>query len=211
MIINLNICEYKSGSRDQKSKSQILPVMLLQKNKKKFALISATIFTILGLTLKSYPVNSQKPESAIQNQTDINLVLQVGAFLKETNATVFKEKLAALIDKQVIMVIEEEFYKVQLTGFKNIEEIEKIIPALGLIGIKDFWIPPAKKDRVVPDNADLQPDTILQPLAEKVVNPVLSGKADSIVIEETPDEAGNKYSLEIGSFRKENRALYAQV
>ncbi len=104
------------------------------------------IFTILGLTLKTCPVNSQNPESAIQKQPDINLVLQVGAFVKETNATVFKEKLSAIIDKRVIMVIEEGYYKVQLTGFKNIEEIEKIIPALGLIGVRDYWIPPAKKD-----------------------------------------------------------------
>ena len=210
MIINFNICEYKSGSRGQISESQILPAMILQKNRKKFTLIAATIFTILGLTLKCCPVNSQKPESAIQNQTDINLVLQVGAFLKETNATVFKEKLAALIDKQVIMVIEEGYYKVQLTGFKNIEEIDKIIPALGLIGIKDYWIPPGKKDTSVPDNSDLKPDTNQKPLAENVVNPVIPVEPDSLAIEETPVDTADTYALEIGSFRKENRALNAQ-
>lgn len=184
--------------------------MLLQNNKNKLTLVAAFILTILVLTLITYPVNSQKPESAIQNQTDINLVLQVGAFLKETNATVFKEKLAALIDKQVIMVIEDGFYKVQLTGFKNIEEIEKIIPGLGLIGIKDYWIPPVKKDPAAQDYADLLPDTIQKPPEEKVVIPVIHVKPDSLIIEETPGEADDTYALEIGAYRKENRAVKAQ-
>ena len=165
---------------------------------------------MIGLALNIYPVSLQKPGIFTRNPGDIELVLQVGAFVKETNATVFKEKLAALIDKQVIIVIEEGYYKVQLIGFRNIEEVEKIIPALGLIGIKDFWIPPGKKDTSVPDNSDLQPDTIQKPLAENVVNPVIPAEPDSLVTEETPDETANTYALEIGSFRKENRALNAK-
>jgi len=180
------------------------------KNKKKFKLFAAIIFTILGLTLKAYPVNSQKPESDIQKQPEINLVIQVGAFVKETNATVFKEKLSAIIDKRVIMVVEEGYYKIQLTGFKNIEEIEKIIPALGLIGIRDFWIPPARKDASVTDIAELQADTTQKVPEEKIVDPVIPGEPDSLVTEETPVESPDVYSLEIGSFRKKNRALNAQ-
>lgn len=180
------------------------------KNKNKFNLIAAIILTILGLTIKTYPVYSQKPESVIQQPPDFNLVIQVGAFVKETNATVFKEKLAAIIDKQVIMVVEEGYYKVQLTGFKNIEEIEKIIPALGLIGIRDFWVPPAKKDAVITDYADLQADTTQKVSQEKIVNPEIPLETDSLVIEEKTAESPDIFALEIGSFRKKNRALNAQ-
>jgi cell division protein FtsN len=210
MLINFNIFGYKCGSCSNKSESRLLSSSLLQKNKKKAYLSAAIIFTILGLALNAYPVSLQNPGIFTRKPADINLVLQVGAFIKETNATVFKEKLAALIDKQVIMVIEEGYYKVQLIGFKNIEEIEKIIPALGLIGIKDFWIPPVKKDTVVPDRADLQPDTIQKPPEEKVVNTLIPVEPDSLVTEETPGESADTYALEIGSFRKENRALNAQ-
>jgi len=180
------------------------------KNKNKFNLIAAIIFTILGLTLKAYPVNSQNPESAIQKQPDINLVLQVGAFVKETNATVFKEKLSAIIDKRVIMVVEEGYYKVQLTGFKNIEEIEKIIPALGLIGVRDFWIPPSRKDASETDIAELQADTTQKIPEEKILNPVIPMGSDSLIIENPPAESTDIYALEIGTFRKKNRALNAQ-
>ena len=184
--------------------------MLLQKNKNEFNLIAAIVLTILGLTFIAYPAYSQKSESAIHNQTDINLVIQVGAFVKKTNATVFKEKLAAIIDKPVIMIIEEGYYKVQLTGFKNIEEIEKIIPALGLVGIRDFWIPRAKKDAEVTDYVDLQPDTTQKIPEEKIVGPVIPIGPDSLAIEEAPDEASDTYALEIGTYRKGKRALKAQ-
>jgi hypothetical protein len=211
MLINFNIFGYKCGSCSNKSESRVLSSSLLQKNKKKAYLSAAIIFTILGSALNAYPVNLQNSGIFIRKPADINLVIQVGAFLKETNATVFKEKLSAIIDKQVIIVIEEGYYKVQLCGFKNIEEIEKIIPALGLIGIKDFWIPPVKKDTVVPDHADLQPDTIQKTLAEEtVVNPVIPGEPDSLVIEETPGETADTYALEIGVFRIKNRASNAQ-
>ena len=182
--------------------------MLLQKNKKKLTLISAVILTILGLTFLAYPVSSQKPENEIQNQTDVNLVLQVGAFVKKTNATVSKEKLAAIIDKQVIMVVEEGYYKVQLTGFKNVEEIEKIIPALGLVGIRDFWIPRAKK--AVTEQADLQADTTQKVSEKEIVNPEFPAEPDSLIIEETPSDSTDTFALEIGVFRKKNRALIAQ-
>lgn len=184
--------------------------MLLQKNKNKFNLIAAIDLTILGLIIFAYPVNSQKSESATQQQTDINLVIQVGAFVKKTNATVFKEKLAAIIDKPVIMVSEEGYHKVQLTGFKNIEEIEKIIPALGLVGIRDFWIPPAKKPANVAEYAELQTDTIEMLPEEKIVNSSIPMEADSLVIEETPVDSTNIYALEIGAFRKKNKAINAQ-
>lgn len=184
--------------------------MLLQKNKNKFTLTAAINLTILGLTFFAHPVCPQKPENDIHNQTDVNLVIQVGAFVKKTNATVFKEKLAAIIDKPVIMVIEEGYYKVQLTGFKNIEEIEKIIPALGLVGIRDFWIPPAKKPKGVADYAELQTDTIQKMPEEKIVNTSVLPEPERLVIEETPADSTNIYALEIGAFRKKNRALNAQ-
>lgn len=182
--------------------------MLLQKNK--LTLIAAIILTILGLTVIAYPGYTQRPENDNQNKTDSDLVLQVGAFVKKINATVFKEKLAAIIDKPVIMVIEEGYHKIQLTGFKNIEEIEKIIPALGLVGIRDFWIPPAKKSNPVTDYLEPQTDTIQKVTEEKIVDTLIPPEPDSLVIQETPADSSNIYALEIGAFRKKNKAINAQ-
>jgi len=184
--------------------------MLLQKNKNKFNLIATIILTILGLTFKAYTVNSQKSEGVIQKPPDINMVIQVGAFVKETNATVFKEKLASIIDKPVIMVVEEGYYKVQLTGFKNIEEIEKIIPALGLVGIRDFWIRPARKEIEALDYVDLQSDTTQKNFEEKIALPAGPAGPDSLITEESPAESPDIYALEIGVFHKKNRAIKAQ-
>ena len=210
MIINLNICECKTGLRDLKSECRLFLSLLPEMINRKINLTGAIILTILGLTFLAYPVSSQKPERIIQDPTDINLVLQVGAFVKETNAIVFKEKLSAIIDKQVIMVVEEGYYKVQLTGFKNVEEIEKIIPALGLVGIRDFWIPRAKKEKAVTEQADLQADTTQKVSEKEIVNPEFPAEPDSLIIEETPSDSTDTFALEIGVFRKKNRALIAQ-
>lgn len=176
----------------------------------KLNLILAILLTTLASTLQVYPVNIQKSENAIQKQTDFNMVIQVGAFLKETYASVFKEKLSAIIDKPVIMVVEEGYYKVHLTGFKNIEEIEKIIPALGLVGIKDFWVRPAWKETEVQDYADLRSDTTQNNSEEELVKPDRPVNPVSLITEETPVEAQDTYALEIGAFIKKNKALNAQ-
>jgi len=210
MFNNINICKFKSGSGNTLSEHCSLSTFLIQKKKNTLYLIAAIIFTLPGLTLKTFPSNILKTETDLQEQTDFNLVIQVGAFTKETNATVFREKLAALIDKPVIMVVEEGYFKVQLTGFKNIDEIEKIIPALGLIGIRDFWVRPAIKETEVSDYTELMPDTTQMNFEEKTVKTAEPAESDSLITEVNPAETTDIYAIEVGVFRQKNRALNAQ-
>ena len=210
MNMNSGISSYKYCSGHRNFEFRGLSSFLHRQINYRTYLTEVVLMLFSGLVLKVYPVNVPDPGSICWRPTEFGLVIQVGAFRKEVNATVFREKLSAIIDKPVIIVNEEEYYKVQLIGFKNMEDIEKIIPALGLIGIKDFWIPPVKKDTAVPDYADLQTDTIQKPPDEKVVNPLIPGVTDSLVFEETPAVTTNTYALEIGAFRKKNRALNAQ-
>jgi len=199
----------EASLRELKFDPPALRPSVIQKKNDRRNIIVLFIAAFLGLTINTYSFNIQNPGIVLHNIIDFNLVIQVGAFRKETNATVFKEKLSALIDKQVILVVEEGYYKVQLTGFKTIEDIEKIIPALGLIGIKDFWIPPAKKDTEIPDYSASKPDTIQDIFEEKIVNQGNPETIDSLNTEESP-AAETTYALEIGAYRQKNRALDAQ-
>lgn len=211
----VNNPEYQSCHRDNKKISRRLSYSLTII----FCLSTALILILPGSAINSYRGKILNPVTETRDTGEVNLVLQVGAFVKETNATVFREKLSALIDKPVILVIEEGYYKVQLSGFKTIGEIEKIIPALGLIGIREYWIPPARKKTSVPESNDSQPatepdneqnDTVPAPSLENVPDPLIPQDPDVLITEEIPDDPSDTYALEIGTFRKKNRALNAQ-
>ena len=210
MNMNSGISSYEYCSGHRNFEFRGLSSFLLRKIKDRTYLIAAVFIIFSGLALKVYPVNVPDPRTICWRPTDFDMVIQVGAFRKEVNATVFREKLAAIIDKPVIIVNEEGYYKVQLTGFKNVEEIENIIPALGLIGIKDFWIPPSKKETGALNSADLQPDTTQKPPGEKIVSPVVANEPENSLIEENLNVAETTFALEIGTFRQKNRALNAQ-
>jgi cell division protein FtsN len=209
--MNSDIILNKSRYGSLKFEFRGLSSFMSQIKKEIIQSIAAIIIIISGLALKMNP--GGLPNSGITRwQTpDFDMVIQVGAFRKEMNATVFRDKLSALIDKPVIMVEEEGYYKVQLTGFKNLEEIEKIIPALGLIGIKDFWVPPVKKEAEALNPPIIQPDTTQKPPEEKSGIPVVENIPDVPVIEENPVAPEiTTFALEIGAFRKKNRAINAQ-
>lgn len=186
----------------------MLQQSVIQKMNKRKNIAVLFIAAFLVLTINIYSFNIQNPGFFLHDIKDFNLVIQVGAFRKETNAIIFREKLSALIDKPVIITNEEGFYKVQITGFKTIEDIEKIIPALGLIGVKDFWIPPAKRDTVIPDYSVFIPATI-NISGGKIVNNAGQEINDSLNTEES-SATRTTYAIEIGAFRKKNRALDAQ-
>ena len=80
-------------------------------------------------------------------QVPINpdLIIQVGAFRQEVNSLVLKEKLSTLLDKHVILVNEDGFFKVRITGFSSQEEMEEFYPTLAFLGVKNFWVLPVKK------------------------------------------------------------------
>jgi cell division protein FtsN len=129
------------------------------------------------------------------------MVLQVGAFNNESYATRLRDRLTATINKPVIIVPEDGFYKVRITGFENLEEIEKLIPALDFLGLNDLWIPPVTKEEVVTPPAMTEADSIGKAVIEKPQLPVLEEKP--VVTEPT-------YALQVGVYRKKIQALRAQ-
>jgi cell division protein FtsN len=132
----------------------------------------------------------QKPVSVekIENKTFMAnpFSIQVGAFLNEAKATAMRDKIAGLIDKQVIIVPEGAYFKVRIIGFTSTEEMEKYRPKLIDIGLNQTWLIPAKK-------GEEQIPVIQQPVVEEKRGMVKPGIA-----------------LQVGVFHSRGQALSAQ-
>ncbi len=137
-------------------------------------------------------------------QVSINpdLIIQVGAFRQEANSLVLKDKLSAILDKPVILVTEDGFYKVRITGFSNQEEMERFYPTLAFIGLKNFWVLPVKKQEEIRPQADIQLETTRQLISEDTVLTVVS--------EEIPVVSQPVIALQIDVFHNKSEALNAQ-
>lgn len=131
-----------------------------------------------------------------------DLVIQVGAFRLEQNALALKDRLSANLEKPVIIFTEDGYFKVRVTGFISLDEMEKIIPALGLLGIKNLWVLPAKKPDKIVLQAFVEPDTTQNAIAEKVELPP--------VTEEKPGIAEPEISLQAGVFHRKSKAYRAR-
>lgn len=128
------------------------------------------------------------------------MVLQAGAFRNEIYAINLKDKLSATLNKPVRIIVADGFYKVQITGFENIEEIDKIVRALGFLGQKDLWIPPvSSRDTIAPPV--IKPDTLMS-------TPEIQQSVPAL--EEKPAVQEPTFALQVGVFRKKNEALRAQ-
>jgi hypothetical protein len=141
-------------------------------------------YLIFLIILVSHSLNSfgqfGSQLSPKQKPADPDFIIQVGAFRHESYSSVLKEKLSAVIDKTVIIVVEDGFYKVRVTGFSSQEEMEEFYSSLSFLGIKNFWaFPVRKKEEMVPEAAG-QSDTTNNPLSESNPLPVDSGE-DSVM------------------------------
>lgn len=137
-------------------------------------------------------------------QLSINpeLVIQVGAFHQDFYASTLKEKLSALIDKSIIIVNEDGFYKVRITGFSGYDEMEKFYSKLAFLGMKDFWVLPVKKqEEIIPQNV-VKPDTAKRPVYEDTTLPATA--------EEIPAGTQASVVLQVDVFRDKSEALNAQ-
>ena len=143
------------------------------------------------------PVN---PKQVVINP---DLIIQVGAFRQEPNALVLRDRLTAVLDYSVIIVSEEGFFKVRITGFSNQDEMEKLYPALALLGMKNLWVLPVKKqEEEINSLAKIQPDTVTTPVIEDEVIPAAK--------EEKPVVSQPKISLQVEVFHDKAQALNAQ-
>jgi cell division protein FtsN len=140
--------------------------------------------------------------------TDVNLFftpereMQVGAFRQESNALAMKNRLSALLNKTVIIVTENGFFKVRITGFASLKEMEMLLPSLGLLGLKSIWVLPERNQEEIKTQNVVQPDTTLKAIEGKIGVPVVQ--------EVKPVLTEPNINLQIGVFHNRSKALRAQ-
>lgn len=136
------------------------------------------------------------------------MVIQIGAFRLESYAKQFKERFSYLLDKPIIIVPEEGYFKVRLMDFESFEEMDKIIPALGLLGIRDMWIFRVKKKEETKDQSVAQSDTTLKEVEKKIELPVT--EVEDPVEAENPVMEEPTINLLVVVFQKRSKALRAK-
>ena len=141
---------------------------------------------------------TEKPAQAFSKDMSI----QVGAFHQEVRAVSLRNWLSHMIDKPVVIVSENGFFKVRINGFDSMEEIDRIIPILGLLGIKNLWVFRPKEKEDIKAQPILKPDTTFK-VAEKEVNL-------SVVPEERQVFSDPTFNLKVGVFYRKSKALRAQ-
>lgn len=141
--------------------------------------------------------------------------VQLGAFRKKSNALALLERLSGKLDQKVSIINEDGYYKVRISvgpaiGQTILEEMKKLMPSIGSLGLKDIWIlpfrtqlveEPVEKQVIEVQKAEVQPDTTIV-LAEK--------KYQNLVKETNPEMAGPSVALQVAIFHKESQALRAQ-
>lgn len=134
--------------------------------------------------------------------TEPEIVMQIGAFRLESNALAFRDKLSVILDNTVTVISENGYFKVRLTGISDAEEAEKVITVLGMAGINNIWILPAKKPEEVRDTISVQPDTTARNFKVNIVNPP--------AIDEKPVSEQPIIALQVGVFHDKSRAQRMQ-
>jgi cell division protein FtsN len=152
-------------------------------------------------------------ETIVQQPVPISpsdMSVQVGAFRQEAYALALKNKLSSSLNNKVVIINENGYYKVRVTGFSSMQEMEKLLPSLGLLGMRDIWIIPLKRSEeqlqvvqqpVVKEPEIVKPDTTLKVIEKKVEVPV---------IEEKPVVPQPTIALRVGEFYKKSQADRAQ-
>lgn len=160
-------------------------------------LIAIVIFPgILSFGQFESPVN---PKNVVINP---DLIIQVGAFRQEPNALALESRLSAVLNNPVIMVAEDGFFKVRVTGFSNQEEMENLFPTLAFLGMKSIWVLPVKKEEEIEPQAVVSPDTIEKPVNDSTALP-LDG-------EEISTESQQSIALQVEVFHDKSKALEAR-
>lgn len=108
-----------------------------------------------------------------------DMAIQVGAFRQKSLADAMYKKISAMVANPVIIVPEDGYYKVRVSGFRSMEELQKMIPVLRAMGLYDIWVPPVKKQPEIGKPVVQPADTT----AEKpvIVKPVVQ-PADTAVV-----------------------------
>ena len=176
------------------------------------------LIIFLSPILFASPNDSNSAKSLQDFSPDI--VIQVGAFHHEPNAMALKERLSDLLNNTIVIVSSEVYFKVRIIGFKNLEEIERLIPTLGLLGIKDLWVFRAGKEDNLKSKVVAPADTSLKTIMEKEVKTQVTELTDTSLKSDKdkmnmpiavvkPVET-TTINLQVGIFHSRSQALRAQ-
>jgi len=96
--------------------------------------------------------------------------IEIGAFKNMVDANALKERLFDSLYKPILILREDGYYKVRITGFENQNELDKFIPSLQTFGFKDVWIPPVGKSegKLIPIPQPVVPVILEPPIALQV-------------------------------------------
>ena len=148
-----------------------------------------------------------------------DISIQAGAFRLKSHAFALMNRLSVSLDKKVIIVYEDGYFKVRVLLYpfmeENImEEMKKLQPSFGQLGLKDTWIVPVTK---LPEEepSARQPVALPQPVEwNKEVPAIIKTDTTFKLIKETivasviPAEP--TISLQVGVFNRRSQALRAQ-
>jgi cell division protein FtsN len=117
-----------------------------------------------------------------------DLVIQTGAFRNEKYAAAMQEKLAALSGKPIVVLFEDGYYKVRVSGFRDKQELVKMLPSFAAMGYKDVWVPKAivLRETVNQDSVRIPVQERTLVIADTVAKPV--EKKEEKVVEEKKEE-----------------------
>jgi len=97
--------------------------------------------TIIEPTVNDYDEEYVAPSGGkYGNSAQINKSLQTGAFYSQQNAENFKKKLESLVNKPVVIVKNDELYKVRVEGFESASDMNRVKKILELENISSFTV-----------------------------------------------------------------------
>ena len=129
----------------------------------------------------------------IEIRTDMpdpsNLNLQLGAFLDPERAEALMFRLMTSLDQPVIILEEDGYSKVRLTGFTQPEQRNAILPELFDLGFTDVWVLPY--DTSLYESESSAPEELLaEVVEEQIVEEVIPEEeiAEEVVEEQIVEE-----------------------
>ncbi len=133
------------------------------------------------------------------------MAIQIGAFRNKALAEALVDRLLFSLGKKLIIVPENGYYKVRITGFESAEEMEKIIPSLGILGVDEIWILPVEESRV--DTARLEREPLIPEETREAR--VETERLDTTRVEEA-EIMEPQFALQVAVYPKRTQAMRAK-
>ena len=135
-----------------------------------------------------------------------DMSIQLGAFRNEAYAKIMVEKLEFRLDKELVIVREDGYHKVRMKGFESVQEMERIIPSLELLGIDDLWIiPPEERPADTPRKEyDPMAPVVMKDKRFETVKPDISRISEDYKVNEP------QFSLQVATYPKRTQAMRAK-